>query len=70
MRIKREDGVHVNGKEEVKEVWKSHLECLMNEKTEREAIVSSMGVEADGKQVCVQKGIYRKEVKKKSNRGT
>ena len=29
----------------------------MNEKTERNATVSSMGVEAGGKDVCVQKGI-------------
>ena len=51
MRIKR-NGVHVSGKEVVKGVWCSHFECLMKEKTEREAIVSSMGVEAGGKGVC------------------
>ena len=45
-------------------VWKSHFECLMNEKTEREAIVLRKGVEAGGKRVCVTKRIYRKEVKK------
>ena len=28
-----------SGKEEVKEQWKSHFQCLMNDKTEREAIV-------------------------------
>ena len=36
----------------------------MNEKTEREVIVSSMGVEAGEKCVNVQKGIDRKEEKK------
>ena len=29
VRIKIEDGVSVSGKEEVKEVWKSKLECLI-----------------------------------------
>ena len=33
----------------MKVVWKSHFEHLMNEKTEREAIVLSMGMEAGGK---------------------
>ena len=36
----------------------------MNEKIDNETIVTSKGMEADGKCVCVQKGIYRKEVKK------
>ena len=53
----REDGVRVSGKEEVKEVQKSYFECLLSDKTEREAI----GVEVDGKRVCVQKGIDEKE---------
>ena len=57
VRIKSVDGICVSGKEEMKEVWKSHFECLMNKNTEREAIVSSMGMEGCGK--CV----YRKEVK-------
>ena len=52
VRIKRKDGVHVSGKK-VKEVWKNHFEHLMNDKTERKAIVSSIGVEAGGKQRCV-----------------
>ena len=34
VRIKGEDGVCVSGKGEVKEVWKSHFERSMNEKTE------------------------------------
>ena len=37
-----------------------NFESLVNEKTEREAIVSSMGMEADGKCVCVQRRIYGK----------
>ena len=38
VRIKGEDGVNVRGKEELKEVWKSHFERLMNEKTKRETM--------------------------------
>ena len=38
----RKNRVCVNGKGEVKEVWKSHFERLMNEKTEKEAILSSI----------------------------
>ena len=56
--------MHARRKEEVKEVWESHFQCLMNEKTERVTIVSSIDVEAGGKRVNVQQGIYRKEVKK------
>ena len=36
--IKGEDGVHGRGKE-VKEIWKSDFERLINKKREREAIV-------------------------------
>ena len=43
----------VRDKEEVKGVWKSHFERLMNEKIERETIVSSVGVEAGGKCLTV-----------------
>ena len=42
---KREDVVCISSRE-VKEIWKSHFECLTNEKTEKEAILSSMGMEA------------------------
>ena len=45
-------------------VCKYHFKRLMNEKTERVAIVSSIGVEADGKRVNVQKGSDRKKIKK------
>ena len=45
VRVKREDGVLVSSREEVKEVWKRHFECLMNAKTEGEAVMSSMGME-------------------------
>ena len=41
--------------EELKGVWKSHFECLMNEKTVREAIVSSMDKKAGGKRVCTER---------------
>ena len=36
----------------------------MNRKTERKPIVSGIGVKVRGKCVCVQKGIYRSELKK------
>ena len=36
----------------MKEVWKNHFKRLLIEKTEREAIVSIMGMEV---------GVYRKE---------
>ena len=41
--------MYVRGREEVKGVWKSHFESLINDKTERKAMLSSMGREADGK---------------------
>ena len=46
----------------MKGVWKSHYERLMNEKIEREALVSNMGLEAGGKHTGIQKG------RKESNR--
>ena len=49
--------MHVRSREEVKGVWKNHFECLVNENTEREAIVSSMGMvpmERGGKRVCAE----------------
>ena len=64
MIIKGEDWLLARGKEEVKGVWKSRFERVMNEKIERKIIMSSMGVEAGGKHVKVQKGNDRKEVKK------
>ena len=45
--------MHANGQEvKGEKVWNSPFKCLMNEKIEREAIVSSMGVEAGGKCEC------------------
>ena len=54
VKVKDDDGVHIRGKEE-KEVWKSHPECLMNDKTKREAIVSSMCMEVGGNYVCTDR---------------
>ena len=51
LRMKREDGMLVGSKEEVKGVWKRHFERLMNGGTGGEAIVTSMGMEAGGKSV-------------------
>ena len=51
----REDGVLMSSREEAKEVWKRHFECLMNTKTEGEAIVSSMGIEAGRKSVRAER---------------
>ena len=47
--------MHVNGKEEMNRVWKSHFQCTMNEKTVNKAIMLNMRVEASEKHVCVQK---------------
>ncbi len=44
--MKREDGMLVSSKEEVKGILKRHFECLMNG---GEAIVTSMGMEASEK---------------------
>ena len=63
VRIKGKDGIHIRGKVEVKGVWKSHFEHLTNEKTERKATVSSMGVKEGGQHENVQERINRKEVK-------
>ena len=64
LRIKREAGMLVSNKEEIKEVWKRHFEHLMNGDVEGEAIVTSMGMEAGGKRVYVQRVIERVEVEK------
>ncbi len=39
VRMKREDGILVSSKEEVRGVWKNHFEHLLNVKTEGEARV-------------------------------
>lgn len=64
VRMKREDGVLVGSKDEAGGVWKRHFDRLMNGRTEGEAIVSSIGIEAGGKRVGMQEGINRKEVEK------
>ncbi len=63
LRIKRDDGMLVSSKEEVKGVWKRHFEHLMNGGTGGEAIVMSMGT-AGGKRVCEQRVTERVEVEK------
>ena len=62
--MKGEDGVLLSNKDEVKGVWKRHFERLMNGKTEGEAVVSCMGMEAGGRRVFEQKEISRGEVEK------
>ena len=57
----RENGVCVSAREEMKVVHKSHFEHLINEKR---AMALSM---VESMCVCVQKRIYRREVKE-SNR--
>ena len=44
----------------MKRACKRHFECLMNEMIQRKTIVSSMGVEAGGKNLNVQKKIGKK----------
>lgn len=46
-RVKREHGILI-GSEQLKGIWKSYFECLMNEETDGKAVVSSMGTEAGG----------------------
>ncbi len=64
LRMKREDGMLVSSKEEVKGLWKMPFEHLMTGGTGGEAIVMSMGMEAGGKRVGEQREIERVEVKK------
>ena len=68
VRVKNEDGSLVGGKEEVTGVWKRHFERLMSERTVGEAVVTSMGMEAGGKRVCVQRDVERVEVEKAISR--
>ena len=51
----KEDGMHVSGKEGVKGIWMSHFERLMNEMTDKEAIVPSIRVEASAELMSVLK---------------
>ncbi len=64
LRMKREDGMLVSSKEEVKGVRKRHFERLMNEGAGGEPIVTSTGMEAGGKRVCQQRVIEMIEVEK------
>ncbi len=64
LRMKREDGMLVCSKEEVKGVWKRHFEYLMNGGAGGGAIVTSMGMEASGKRVCEQRRIEMAQVEK------
>ncbi len=64
LRMKREDGVLVCRREEVKGVWKRHFERLMNGGAREEAIVTNMGMEGGGKKVSEQRVIERVEVEK------
>ena len=68
VRVKNEDGSLVGGREEVTGVWKRHFERLMSERTVGEAVVTSMGMEAGGKRVCVQRDVERVEVEKAISR--
>lgn len=59
----KEDEVTVSKKMEG--VWKVHFECFMDERNSGKVLVSSMGMEAGGKWVSVQREINRLEVKEK-----
>ena len=67
-RMKREDGALVGSREEVKGVWTRHFERLMNAKTEGEAVICSMGMEAGRGRVPEQRELSRGEVEKAINR--
>ncbi len=45
VRRRGEDGELVGGKSELKGMWKSYFEQLMNNETEGEAVVTSMGIQ-------------------------
>ncbi len=64
LRMKREYGMPLTSKEEVKGVWKRHFECLMNEGIGGETIVTSMVMEAGGKRVGEHRETERVEVEK------
>ncbi len=46
MRMRGENGELVPGESELKGIWKGYFEQLMNNDTEGEAVVRSMGIEA------------------------
>ena len=52
--------MHVSSKEKVKGVWKNHFNLLINKLTVGEAIVSSMGMEAGGKEVYTKRNQSKK----------
>lgn len=53
----------VNSSKEGKGIWKGHFNCLMNEASLWNAIVFSIGIEAGGKLMSVQREVAE-EVKK------
>ncbi len=48
----------------MKGVWKGYFEQLMNNDTEREAVVRSMGIEAGRSRLPIQREMGRAEVEK------
>ncbi len=64
VRMRGEEGEHVGGESKLKRIWKGYFEELINNKTEGEAVVTSMGIEAGRGWVPIQREIGRVEVEK------
>ncbi len=57
VRMRGESGELVMGESELKEIWKSYFEQLMNNEAEGEAVVTSMRTEAGRGRVPIQREI-------------
>ena len=62
--MKNDDGVTASGSKAVKRAWERYFECLMNEKTEGQAVVLSMGIGVGRGLWCVQGEVRKEEVRK------
>ncbi len=62
--MRGENGELVGGESELKEIWKSYFELLMNNEAEGEAVVTSMGTVAGRGRVPMQWEISRLDIQK------
>ncbi len=61
-RIRRNDGVTVGKNEEIREVWKSHFEKVMNENMGGRAEVTTMGIKIHEERPHAQGRLERGEI--------